>query len=153
VTGAGEAGDVRATSRVFWPFAIVGWAVMAFAVAGALGHRRLTNPLAAAKLVVGLDLAHDLVVAPLALLVGALVVRLVPTSWRAAAKVGLAASAIVSLYAFPLVRGYGRTRSAGPSRLPGNYATGLADVLVVVWVALVIVVAVSARRSRRPRRR
>jgi hypothetical protein len=45
----------------------------------------------------------------------------------------LALTALITLLAFPLVRGYG-VRASEPSRLPLNYTVGYLALLAVVWV-------------------
>lgn len=132
-------------SRLFWPGALVGGAIMAFAVRGLLHYHRSTNPVATVRLLVGLDIVHDLVLVPVVLLVGVGVARLVPARARAAVVVGLVLSGVAALYAYPFLRGFGRS-AATPSRLPNNYATGLVTVLAVVWVVVIVGATAVARR-------
>ena len=135
-------------SRLFWPGAVVGGAVMAFAVRGLLHAHRSTNPWATVRLLVGLDIVHDLVLVPVLLLMGVVVTRVVPRRVRVPLIVGLVLSGVATLYAYPFVRGFGRS-AATPSRLPNNYATGLAMVLAAVWVVVVAGSAAAARLRRR----
>jgi hypothetical protein len=121
---------------------------MAFAVRGLLHFHRSTNPWATLKLVVGLDLVHDVVLVPMVLVVGAIVTRLVPGAARRPLVVGLVLSGVVALYAYPFVRGFGRS-AATPSRLPNNYATGLITVLAIVWAVVVVGAVLGARVRRR----
>ena len=138
----------EARSRLFWPGALAGWAVMALAVRGLLHFHRTTKPWAVARLVVGLDLVHDFVLVPVVLVVGVVVTRVVPARPRRALIVGLVLSGVVTLYAYPFVRGFGRS-AATPSRLPNNYATGLVTVLAIVWVVVAVGAVVLSRvRSR-----
>ena len=121
---------------------------MAFAVRGLLHFHRSTNPWVVAKLVVGLDIVHDFVVVPVVLVIGVVVTRIVPPSARRPLIGGLVLSAVVTLYAYPFVRGFGRS-AATPSRLPDNYATGLVTVLAIVWAGVVAgAVVVSRMRAR-----
>lgn len=135
-------------SRWFWPLAVLGWGVMAYAVWGILDHRRLTNPGGLVRLIVGLDLVHDLVLAPAVLLVGVAVTHWIPVRLRVPVKVGLVISAGVVLYAYPFVLGRGRSVAAGSSRLPNNYAFGLLVVLAAVWGVIVLTVIVRWALSR-----
>jgi hypothetical protein len=121
---------------IFWPLALTGWALMVFAVRGLVGARDVTKPVAVARLLVGLDLVHDLVVVPAALLIAALVLRRTGRL-RAPLTVGLILTAVAAAYAYPFVRGYGRAGST-PSRLPGNYAHGLLAVAVAIWVVVAV---------------
>jgi hypothetical protein len=134
-------------SRLFWPGVVIGWALMAFAVRGLLHAHRSTNPQATVRLLVGLDIVHDFVLVPVVLLVGLALKRVVPPRVRAPLTVGLVVSGVVTLYAYPFVRGFGRS-AATPSRLPNNYATGLATVLAAVWITVLVGAAVVARVRR-----
>lgn len=123
-----------------WPLVlgiVVGAACTAVGVAAAV---ETSKPTVLVRWVVGLTLAHDLVLVPAVLLVG-LVVRRRP--WLAG---GLLVSGVVALVAFPLVRGYGR-RPGDPSALPRDYTRGLLVTLAAVWL-LTAAGAVLARRRR-----
>lgn len=135
-------------SKSFWAGAAVGGAVMAYGVAGLVGAARRTHPVEVATYVVGAALAHDLLVAPVALVVAAAMRRLVPGRLRQPILSVLIASAIVALFAFPFVRGYGRN-PANPSVLPGNYATGLVTVLLLVAVGGGLWAVIDRRGARR----
>lgn len=130
----------------FWPLAILGWATMAFAVRGILQHERDTNPPELFRLLVGLDVVHDLLLAPVVALVGALLVRVLPSRVRPPVTAALFVSAAVSLYAYPLVRGYGRFAELNASRLPNNYARGLLLVLGAIWAVTAVLVGLRLRR-------
>lgn len=90
---------------------------------------------------------HDVVVAPLAVGVGWLVVRIVPRTLKAPVQAGLILTAIVVAVSWPALRGYGRIAS-NPTYLPRDYATGLALTLALVWIACGAWAA--ARLVRRP---
>jgi hypothetical protein len=132
---------------LFWPLALAGWAMIAFAIRGLLLHHRDTNPWAVAKTVVALDLVHDLLLAPAALLAGIGLTRVFAGRAKVPVVVGLFVSAVTTLYAYPLLRGYGRSATT-PSRLPNRYGWGLAAVLAVVWVVVGAATALRARRAR-----
>lgn len=100
------------------------------------------------RFVVGLALVHDLVLAPLVVLVGWGVVRLVPARARGAVQAALIASAVVALFAVPFVRGYGRV-STNPSILPRNYAHGTLVVVALVWLAAPVALVIRWRSDRR----
>jgi hypothetical protein len=128
-----------------WLLGAAGVAVMAYAVVGALGDDGV-DKVGVAWFLLALVVAHDLVLLPVAIGVGALVVKGVPEWARPSVQSGLFASAIVTAVAFPLVIGAG-VIADNPSRLPLNYGRGLAVVLAVVWGGA----ALSALRAR-PRR-
>ncbi len=114
--------------------AAIGWGVIAFGLQGLFRASNETNPPGLFRLLVGLNVINDAIVVPLTLLGGFLVRRFAPRWLLMPAQFGLFASVIVTLYAYPLVSGAGRSPRAGFSRLPLNYAHGLLAVLGVVWL-------------------
>lgn len=116
----------------FWISAAVGWAVIGWGVVGIFRHSLDTRPANLAKFVVGGALLHDLLVAPLVILAGVLLARAVPGRARGPVQAALAVSAIVALFAWPLVRAYGLA-AHNPTSLPHNYALNLVIVLGIVW--------------------
>ena len=142
--------DTDRRSPWFWPLAIAGWAMMAYAIRGIFMHGVDTRPSKLFTLLIGVDLVHDLLLAPVVLAVGFLVTRLVPARIRPPVTAALFVSGVVVLYSYPLVRGYGRLAEFNSSRLPNNYARGLLIVLAVIWAVTAVVVAVRLRR-RAPR--
>lgn len=139
-----------ATTRrgpLFWGSAAVGWALIAWGVRGALNHDVDTRPGQLVRFLLGGALAHDLVLAPLVLLAGVVVARAVPGRWRAPVQAALIVSGTVALFAFPLVRGYGRIHR-NPTSLPHDYGTNLAVVLAAVAAAATVAALVSASRRR-----
>lgn len=94
---------------------------------------------------------HDAIVAPLAILLGWVVVRFAPRVVKAPVQAGLILSAVVVAVSFPALRGYGRIPS-NRTYLPRHYGTGLAAALALVWAACAawaLVRAVQDGRSRR----
>lgn len=130
----------RNRGPLFWVTAVAGWGIILWGVRGALRHNVHTRPTELARFLVGGALVHDLVVAPIVLLIGIGVARSVPPAWRSAVQAASVISACVVLFAYPLVRGYGRALN-NPTSLPHNYAWNLALVLAVVWL---VTLAVSA---------
>ena len=122
-----------------WPVVlgiVVGLACTTVGVAAAF---ETSKPTVLLRWVVGLTLAHDLVLAPVVLLTGVLVHR---RPWLAG---GLLVSGVVALVAFPLVRGYGR-RPGDPSALPRDYDRGLLLTLAAVWLVTAAGAALAHRR-------
>lgn len=136
------------TGVTFWIALIMGGAVMAFGIRGVItefGREQSTN---LATWVIGADLLHDLLIAPIAILVGWSVVRLAPRRWRAPLNAGLLATGIVLGIAWPALRGYGRAIVPdNPSVQPLDYSTAVAWVLGVVWVAVAIWLVVGSVRT------
>jgi len=126
----------------------VGWAVITgVGLRGIFAHSIDTRPANLARFVVGGALLHDLVVAPVAIVLGVALMRVVPGRARAAVQAALVASVVIALFSYPMVRAYGLATN-NPTSLPHNYARNLLVVLAVVWVAAG---AVAARRVRTAR--
>ena len=134
-----------------WPIVIgtvVGIACTAIGVQALFEHAHDTRPPIVARWLLGLALAHDLLLVPAALGVGAAVRRWVPRRVRGEVAGALIVSGVVILEAWPAVRGYGRLPT-NPSVLPRNYSHGLALTLLAVWLAAaaVAVIRIGLRRS------
>ena len=129
---------------LFWIAAAAGWAVMGFAFRGIFQHSLDTGPGELARFVVGGALLHDLVVAPVVILVGVAVARAVPARARASVQAALVVSAVVALFSYPLVRAYGLAAN-NPTSLPHNYARNLLVVLGVVWTVAAAAVVLRCR--------
>ncbi len=146
---ADGAGDVAAHSQAvgarFWVATAVGWIVIAIGLRGIVQHRIDTRPGELARFVIGGALIHDLILAPLVLLVGLAVARLVGGRLRTPVQVGAVISATVALFAYPVVRAFGLATN-NPTSLPHDYATNLAIVLVAVWLAVGVSVIVTRIR-------
>jgi hypothetical protein len=112
---------------------LVGVPILGFGVWSAFSDRNDTHPFELARWVIASDLAHDLIGAPIIVTVAWLVGRWAPTAIRAPLRFALAASAVLALYSWPFIRGYGRNASV-PSLLNRNYATGLTVYIAVAWL-------------------
>ena len=131
----------------FWLSAAAGWALILWGVRGALHHNVDTRPGELARFLLGGALAHDLILAPATLLIGVLIARRVRGRWRAPLQAGMFISASLVLFAYPLLRGYGRV-FRNPTSLPHNYATNLTLVLAAVVVGTAATALVNASRPR-----
>lgn len=97
--------------------------------------------------VVGLDLAHDLMLAPVILAVGYLVSRFVPRRARASVQVALILSGSVLLVGLlPLL---GTADGGNPTIQPIDYGPPVAAVIALIWGATAALQWARAR-SRRP---
>jgi hypothetical protein len=151
VTGGPRRPD-RPQGAGFWVAAVVGLGVIGFGVRGILTHAEGTEPPEFAKWVVGADLLHDFVLAPLVCLVAAAVARFLPARVRAPVGSGLIATAFVVAVGWAPLRGYGRaTVPDNPTVQPLDYTTAVATVLAVVWAVVALWLAVAWRRGRRGR--
>jgi hypothetical protein len=91
---------------------------------------------------------HDFLLAPLVVLAGVLLARVLPPLVKAPVQAGLIVTGVLVLVEWPFVRRYGN-RPDTPSALPRDYAHGLLLVLALVWA--VIAGWVIMRVSRDPR--
>ena len=99
------------------------------------------------KYFVGAVAVHDLLIAPLVIVVGIVLARLVTARLRPYVISGLFVSGVVLLVGIPLVLGKG-LRSDNPSIHPLDYTRGLVVTLAGVWIGVVVVALVrELRRS------
>ena len=126
---------------------IVGWAVIVFAIHGMISEPA-SNPPNLFRLLIGLNVFNDALIIPVVLAISLLVRRALPRWAILPVQVGLFASAVVVLYAYPLLGGWSHTARAGPSRLPHDYADDLIWVLGTIWLVCALG-AITARQWRR----
>ena len=133
----------------FWIALVIGGGIMAFGIQGVLDNLS-ASATDVAKWVIGADLLHDFVVAPLAVGIGWAVGRVVSMRWRAPIQAGLMATAITVAIGWPGLRGYGRHLVPdNPSVQPLNYATAVGTVIGIIWAVVAIWLIARALRSRR----
>jgi hypothetical protein len=137
--------DDRRAGPLFWISAAAGWAVIAWGLRGIFQHSLDTRPGNLARFVVGGVLLHDLLVAPVVILAGVLLARVVRGRARGLVQAALAVSGMVALFSYPLVRGYGLAAN-NPTSLPHNYTANLLVVLGVVWALAATAVILRLRR-------
>ncbi len=140
--------DHQETGRgpLFWTALVAGWAVMAFGIVGVMTNTRDTRPADLARWFLGAAVVHDGVLAPAVLLAGAAFGRVLRGRVRAPVQAGLIVMGVVTLFALPLVRGYG-VRPDNPTVLFRNYTPSLLVVLAAVSIATA---ALAVRARRRP---
>jgi hypothetical protein len=132
---------------LFWIALVPGWLIIAWAVRGVWRQRGGTVPRGFAHWFLGAGLVHDLVWLP-AVVVAAVATRRLPASVRWPVQAGLATTAVLTAFSWPLLRGYSR-RASNRTVLPLEYGTAFATVLAVVWVAVAVAVVVPLVRHRR----
>jgi hypothetical protein len=142
-------------TRVYWFALPVGAALMVFGAVGLIGDSGLSASVDVAVWLVGADVAHDFVLAPLACLVGVAVARFLPHWCRAPVQAALITTGVLLIVVFPALRGYGRdTVPDNPSVQPLDYTTSTLTALAVVWAAAavwaVVRVVTPDRETRRP---
>ena len=129
---------------------VVGVVVMGYAIIGGLTDPDV-RPVKQGAFLFAVLVAHDAILLPIAIAVGALLARFAPTRHRGILRAALAVSAVVSAVALPLVLGRGR-RADIPSALPLDYPRGLLIVLGAIWTVVVGVIGWQERRRRQQRR-
>lgn len=112
---------------------VAGWAVIVFAIHGMVADPS-ANPPHLFRLLVELNVLNDAIAVPVIIALAVVARRWLPVWLLLPVQAGLVVSAVVALYAVPLVGGWGKSAAAGPSRLPFDYAHNLAGVLVIVWL-------------------
>ncbi len=132
----------------FMPCLLIGWGIIIFGVVSALHHSTDAHPFALAVHVVTFDLGNDLLLVPASLIVIWLVGRVVPRVARGPVRGALALTVMFSLFAYPLIRRWGR-RPTNSSTLPLPYGRNLAIVLVVVWLVAAVFIVRRVALSRR----
>ncbi len=135
-------------ARWFVPALVVGWALMGVGVWNALQNDGDANPVALVKLVVGFDLVHDLVLAPLLVLGAWLITRLLPKPARGPCRVAGALTVLLVVFSRPLVAGWGR-RPSNSSTLPHDYGRTVVLLLVAIWACTAVFITLRVVRQRR----
>ena len=114
-------------------------------------HDREFKPGLLVKWVVGGLLLHDLVWLPVVAVVGALIAAVLRRRIPLAIAWATATTMVMTLIAWPFMRGYGR-RADNPSALPRNYAHGLLVYIAVTWLICIVALSVGRIRRIRPAR-
>jgi hypothetical protein len=136
------------TPRTFWVglgagLLVMGWGVRLYLEA----TPDLDRQLDLAKWLVGLDLAHDLLLAPAVVGIGYLVRRSVPAGARAAVQAALIATGVILLVGLlPLM---GTAGARNPTIQPIRYGPAIAAVIAVIWVGAAVGVLTSTHRLHR----
>jgi hypothetical protein len=141
--------------RAYWIALPIGGALMAFGIVGVVSDKGIGTSVDVGAWLVGADVAHDFVLAPLACLVGAVVARALPRWCRAPVQAALLTTGVLLIVVFPALRGYGHDQVPdNPSVQPLDYTSATLTALAVVWAAAavwaVVRVATSGRGTRRP---
>lgn len=124
---------------------LAGIPVMAYGVRGVFVDSRLTEPAELARWALGAAVINDLLVIPLAAVVGIGSRRVVPAFAWPAVRWAAFTSAVLGLISWPFVRGYGQDPLT-PSLLPRDYTAGVLAAVAVVWALAGIWIAISYRR-------
>lgn len=133
----------------WWLGLAVGGAIFAFGIRGFVEDELQTRPGDWLKWVVGGLFTHDAILAPVAIVAGWLLTRLIPVAVRGGIQATLAVAATVVVMAYPVVKAAGREPD-NPSLLPHDYGKNLAIVVAIILVTGVVLTFARAaqRRSR-----
>jgi hypothetical protein len=145
-----ETGDDEheSTGLSFWIGLAIGGSVMAYAVWGISRDQVGANPPGLVRYVLGAAILHDAIVAPVVAVIGLALAWILPARVRGPILGALFLSAVVALFAYPLVGAFGR-HELNASTLPLDYGPNLALVIGLVWAAAAVVVATRLVRDRR----
>jgi len=125
--------------RAYWIALPIGVTLIAFGIAGMVGDKGIATSLDIGAWLVGADVAHDFILAPLACLIGALVARALPRWCKAPAQAALLTTGVLLIVVSPALRGYGHDHVPdNPSVQPLDYTTATLTALAIVWTAAAI---------------
>lgn len=133
-------------SRVRWALGGLGVLVAAYGAWLALSRQDLDQLLDLALWLAGGVVLHDLVLAPLVLLL-ALALRRTPPAWHRPATWGLVVVGSLSLLAVPVLGRFG-ARSDNPTLLDRPYFTSWLVIVVLTVVAVLVAGRLASRRAR-----
>lgn len=120
--------------RAFWISVVAGVAIMAYGIDGYFDrYPDFMRRFSLGQWIVGVNVVHDLVLAPIVLVVGLGVARLVPTLVRQPVRVGLIASGVVLLVAWRPLQHSAATKHNATVQ-PLDYGTATLTVLACVWL-------------------
>lgn len=143
-----DAPPQAAPPRTFWVALAPGVAMVVFGVRGLLEVADAPALWSATRWFVGGTLVHDLVVSPIACVVGFLAARALPPLVRSPIQAALVACGVIGVVSYPFVRGYGAT-AGEPSFLDRDYGTSVLALWGYVWLAAAVAVGWRAVRRRR----
>lgn len=130
---------------MFWAGLAIGAGVVAFGLIGAWTDRADTHPIELAIWLAAAGIVHDAILAP-AFVVAAVLTGRLPAWMRVPVRLALALTALLTVLAWPLVRGWGRVAS-DPSVLPLDYGRNLAVVVAAIWLVTAAFLVVRRRRA------
>jgi hypothetical protein len=125
---------------------VIGWAVIAYGVRAAVAEGDDAPLYDVFKFVVFFDVLHDVVVAPVAVVVAWLIGRIVPDIARGPVRAATATSALLTFSFWPAVQRWG-ARPSTPSALPLNYGRHLLIVLAMIWICAAVTIARRRRQG------
>ncbi|GAA1401194.1 hypothetical protein ACFQZ4_51455 [Catellatospora coxensis] len=134
----------RATPWIRRLLVAAGTLAAAYGIVGVLTDPSVSLP-NYARYAVTVLFGHDLLVLPLAIIVGAVLTRWLPGWARPVVQGALFVTVVLTVVALPLVLGYGR-RPDDPSALPRDYTRGFLLCLAAIWLVTAGLLAARALR-------
>lgn len=128
---------------------VVGAALIGYGAVRILQQSRLTHPLSLVEWSAGALLLHDAIIAPIVIVGGALVSRLVPGRARPFVQGGLVVAGLVTVYALIVIWKQGKSASPGLALLQQNYRAHLAILLALIAIGTLCAYLGSRLRTRR----
>jgi hypothetical protein len=138
-------GPAQQAPRWRWLFVVPGLAAAGFGVVGLLGAGDDVPLRSWLAWFVGSALLHDLVLAPVVVVVGALARRFLPRPARGPVAVGLVVSGVLTLVALPFALNPGDNTE--PGFLPLDYGRNLALLVAAVMTVATVSAVVRVRRA------
>lgn len=119
---------------------LCGVGTIAYGILGVLGSTSTRSLISAGEWFVGSWLLHDVLIAPVVIIIGALLTRLVPGWIRPYLQSGLIVTAALVVVALPMLSGRGY-QPKNPSALPLDYGRGVLLAITVTWAVVALVAA------------
>ena len=136
------------TDGWFWGGLVIGVGFIVVGLRGLLHDHAATQPHDLLKWLLGAGVVHDAVIAPVVVVAAWCTGRVVPPRIRTPVRLGLIATAMLTVLFWPLVQGWGR-RAANPSALPLDYGRNLVAVVTAIWFMVFVTITVRLWRARR----
>jgi hypothetical protein len=126
-------------------FALAGLGILAWGVLRLLPVFKSPDVVSALIWLGGGPVLHDALLAPIVAMVGTLLARVLPRSWRQAVTVGAVLSGVLVLIAVPALW---RSSPGEKGLVDRNYPLGLTIALAVVWVTVLASAAIRSATTR-----
>ncbi len=140
--------DEPPSGAVFWVLTAVGTAIIVFGIYGVLKDSSLTVPGSLVKWLIGGLLIHDLVIAPLVILAGLGLRRVLPGRLRGPVQAALALAGVLVLLSVPVIGAYGNTGDNPTVIYSHHYTRALLILLAILLLGAVLGVLRTLRTSK-----
>lgn len=127
---------------------LAGIGTVAYGIVGLFGSAHRIALTSAGEWFIGSALVHDAVIAPVVIVTGVILARLLPGGMRPYVQSGLVISGGLLLVATPFLTGRGY-QPGNPSALALDYGRGTAIAIGCVWAGVIVVAAARTAAGRR----